>query len=436
MNALKGNRPKHIRLPFPTQREGQLPSKLFLIAYCIWLPLMILNTSAYAKYLGGGIYSVGRMACISLLILSILLDFKTTMRSIAGFAVAILLGISALRSADTVLIDGILLILCGRKEDFRSVAKLSLAITSGLLFFIILSSLVGIIPNYSGWSGGRQRYYIGFRYALYPSNYMFMISCVTTCLLNTRLRIKHVLGLFVANYVIFYYTTSRLSFYLSCIVILSSYILALVENRFFKKGIPRNPIVGILLASSYSIMLIISFAAAFNYSPSNQIFQYLDGVNVFGGRIGISSNAVQTYGFNLFGREMHFYGAALSPNGAPVVHNAASYNYIDNLFIKTTINYGVVFMALFLLIFTAITWRAYWEDHSFIVLALVMIALHCCVDNAMLHLYYNTFLLLAGKLMLKPDYSSSPFLKRLTSGFYSLFFLMITILMLIVFVDR
>ena len=144
-----------------TVLSTSLSDILFYTAYTIWLVLMIANTSLFSRYLGG-VYAGIRMFCLLLLFLKETVDMRATRTSLKGFIVAVAMIGCCLIAADTALVDGIVFIVCGRNKDSRTLIKLSVRVTLSVLVIVILSSLIGVVQNYSGWHGTRRRYFLGF----------------------------------------------------------------------------------------------------------------------------------------------------------------------------------------------------------------------------------------------------------------------------------
>lgn len=386
-----------------------LSDALFYSAYVVWLALMILNTSLFSKYLANGIYAGVRIACLLMLVLKEIVDLRLTQTTMRGFFVAATMAVCGLIAMDTALVDGIVFIACGRNKDFRTIARVSAKTGIATVLAVILSSLMGVITNYAGWSGGRQRSYLGFRYALYPASYAFFITCLVVYLRKARITLRGVAALAACNVVIYVTTTSRVSFILSLLVSIGSFILArrdaVPDGR--QKAVSTRAAVA--CSSSYALAAALSIALALLYSGTNPIMQALDNANALGGRLSISHSAISIYGLHPLGREMHFSGAALGADGAQPIHD--TYDYIDNFFVKVAINYGLIFLVLFLVCQARVLWNAYMRRDYYLVLILIAIAIHCLMDNAAINLYYNPFLFLIGGLF-APHVKSTAIVRR------------------------
>lgn len=380
-----------------TVLSTSLSDVLFYTAYTIWLVLMIANTSLFSRYLGG-VYAGIRMFCLLLLFLKETVDMRATRTSLKGFIVAVAMIGCCLIAADTALVDGIVFIVCGRNKDSRTLIKLSVRVTLSVLVIVILSSLIGVVQNYSGWHGTRRRYFLGFRYALYPASFLFFSTCAIVYIKSNYLTFAKTFVIIACNTVIFYLTLSRTSFVLSLLVSLLAFALAASRRRHPKRAASRlNPHTAILCSSVFFIAALVSFTLVMLYTSSNQLMVALDHSDLLGGRLVISNNAISSNGIGLLGREMHFSGAALGADGLMPTHD--TYDYVDNFYIKIALNYGLLFLVLFLALHTKLLWDACMQGDYYLIIVLIAIALHCMMDNAAVHLYYNPFLFLVGSLM-------------------------------------
>ena len=98
--------------------------------------------------------------------------------------------------------------------DVVKIFRISYRISLFMLLFIIFSSYVGIIQNYISYSATRERQYLGFRYALYPSSIFCNIIFLKVYLEKENISWLALGALLIGNYVLFQYTDSRLTFIL------------------------------------------------------------------------------------------------------------------------------------------------------------------------------------------------------------------------------
>ncbi len=381
---------------------------LYDMAYVLWISTMVLNTSLYARYIAV-FYNGIRYVSLGLLVLSELsnVSFSThttsnSVRYAIGILISVLILIGIFTSHDMLVFDGFVFLICSRDKDFRHLATISYRLLALLLPLIAFSSLIGVVPNYTAWSGGRIRSFLGFRYALFPAQYGYLIVCLLCHLKGKQLALRHLVAIVLSNYFIYYHTTSRLSFAFAVILPCICATFNLTRKGFRQKqtsGVLKRLFL-LFSALAFPASAVFSIALSYFYDSNNEWMRALDGVDLLGGRLAIGRNALLAYPLRLFGREMHFSGAALNPLGES--GDTTTYDTIDCLYVRILLCFGVIFTVLFVVLFSVATVRALREGNVHLVLVLVSIALHSIIDNLTLYLHYNTFLLLMGMLMSNP----------------------------------
>jgi len=153
----------------------------------------------------------------------------------------------------------------GRKIDFRRIVKFSIVITSIAVCFVIVSAYIGIIQNYIYISPIRKREYLGFRYALYPAAYLSNITAGYIYLKKEKITIVDSVVLIGLNSLMYWKTVSRLSAYMSILLILGSLVF-----KFFPKILPESKLLHLVIGSSYITLPTGSLLLALNYDPSKK----------------------------------------------------------------------------------------------------------------------------------------------------------------------
>jgi hypothetical protein len=183
----------------------------------------ILSTSFYYKYFYGILYTSILVFCLSLIILGLLFDYNQRLKSVVGLmvclAIYVLLGFINGNFFSTIAYIPIF-IYASRNIEFSRIASFTIKISLVTVLFVVLSSYIGVIDNYVVYaSSGRVREFLGFRYALYPSAFVFNITCLWLYLKKNAIKWREMVFLLIINYTIYYKTDSRLSFYLAVALI-------------------------------------------------------------------------------------------------------------------------------------------------------------------------------------------------------------------------
>lgn len=363
-----------------------LSGLLFFAAYGVWLAFSIGYTSFYAVQIDG-IYKFVRIGCIALLFLAELAGGRHSLGSVIGIGLVGACSLIVRSSGLGSLIDMLLFIYCARDIGFRRIAKFSLAVMALSVAFVTASAYAGVITNYAV-SGLRPRVYMGFRYALFPAQYVFMITCLAVYLRKDSLGLLESAVLLGVNYLVFSQTNSRLSFCLAALLIVAAHVM-----RFSHGDISKSKLAGLVFVGIFPLVACLALLLTVSYDPSVAWQSSLN--EVLGGRLRLGRAAVSLYGIEPFGQEVHWVG-----NGLDMYGRAATdtYLYVDSLFVRVSIQLGWLVALLFVVLLSLVCKRAWNAGDRYLGLVLIAIAIHCLIDDLSLYLYYNTFLFLMGEL--------------------------------------
>ena len=362
--------------------ERSLIKKTILyIAYSVYLILGIIESSFYAIYVQN--YSkIILLSCIILLVLGESVTFRVNYKDmmlgivlIACFVYLYLfigLGVSLIP----------LFMYSTRNIDITGIIKISYIISVILLIIIILSSYLGVIENYIYYDTTRERQYLGFRYALYPSSILCNIIFLKVYLEKERISWKSIILLLISSYILYTLTDSRLTFVLGLLILVFSAVNK-INPSICEKILSR------LLIFSYVFVGIISLYFTLNY---NHLIDWQENLNeILGGRLSLGYSTLEFYGYGLFGREVELVGNGLDVNG---IVNSSSYNYVDNLYVQLLLKTGVLFLVFFIICMTYVTYLTYKQKNLYLYVILVVLALHGLIDDLILQIQYNSFWLL------------------------------------------
>lgn len=370
--------------------QADIASICFYGALFIWIVASIFTyTSFYGAQLQGTPYIAIRLCCLAALAFGELFSSKHSVSSMALVA-AILIG-SALMG-DRIngrVLDGLLFVYCARNYPFRKAAVVSLVAIILACLTVLVGVQAGWISDFVEYTASRTRHYLGFRYSLFPSMYLFTGSCLWIYLRNTRIGFADAVVLLLLNWGLYRLTDSRLSFYLSIGIV----VLALVM-RFTKGKLSLSKPVGLLCCLSFACCAFVVIWLTISYSPSVSWMASLD--HALSNRLSLGQNALNTYGILPLGQSINFIG-----NGLDAAGNKATgvYNYVDSLYVQLLVKYGFILFALFIAAFTYLSFKAWQHGDPYLLLVLVFSAFHCIIDDLMLYLYFDPFLLLMGSIV-------------------------------------
>lgn len=365
----------------------KLSEKIFFVAYGMYLLFCLLNASFYASYISSFMKEI--------MIFSVVIEVfrecffvRLSRRELMFLIICIVLSfILALNLNGIVMLPLFVFIYGARTIEFKKIAKFTVIMSSIVLIFVIISAKLGIIIDYITVSSLRKRDYLGFRYPLFPQMILFNITLADLYANNEKLTLKRCLVHIVINYLMFKYTDSRLSFYLSVLMVIAIYIISKKPNILGKRKV-----ICFILVFSFPILCLISVYVTYNYDYSSHIFRNID--EFLGGRLHLGKASLSEYEINLFGNDTKYIGAGLNMNGKKT---KGKYNYVDCMYINLLEKYGIIFNAIFLGLLTYLSYKA-WSDKDYILIIILSgLALHGVIDDLEIYLYFNVFWLSISK---------------------------------------
>lgn len=368
-------------------KRSFLKNILFYIPYVIYLLYSLINTSFYAKYIS----SYGKilfLICFLLLIIREAIDFKLNYRE--GILAIVLILVSCYFYIYFGISQSLLpiFIYSARNIDIEKIFRISYKISLFMLLFIIFSSYLGIIQNYISYSEIRERQYLGFRYALYPSSIFCNIIFLKVYLEKENISWLTLGALLIGNYVLFQYTDSRLTFILGLLLIIMSAMMKKIPV--FKRLILNRSFSGIFFLSA-----IFSIYFTLNY---NYLSDWQANLNEqLGGRLALGYSTLKFYGYGLFGKQLSLVGNGLDEDG---FLNTATYDYVDNLYVLMLLKAGIIFLIIFLVGMTIIMKKVYRTKDSYLYIIFILLAIHGVIDDLILLPQYNSFWFVVATLFI------------------------------------
>ena len=380
-----------------------LPELLALVALGIFLTVSILNVTFYARYLPGTVYKLAIAFSLFLLVIKESFKRKYDYRALIGLFATILiyLIVGKMTALSSNIAVGILFIYTLRDVPFKKVAQTSLVVSICLLLFVIISAKFGIITNYIEISGPRVRSYLGFRYALFPSILLMNIVAIVFYLKQNKIRYWQWVLLALSVYWVYDQTDSRLTFYSSCILLVTNLLMKWIPNLFTNLGNIFN-----IFKLTFIVNAVASFWLAQTYLNSTNVFvnNFLFKLNhMLGGRIFLANKSLQLYGFGLLGRQVYWNGNGLTVEG---VRNYQTYLYVDNLYVQILQKYGLLILALMVSLLTLTLFKVIKSRQWILAFILILMSFHSMIDDLNLYLHNNIFWILLGSLIY-PDYQFS-----------------------------
>lgn len=362
--------------------------RLFLIAYIFWLLNAGIGLTLWNKF--ELIYTVGNyLKNISyvLLIILFLIKHNYTKRDILGvFSIIICCILSDLQIYYKYIISAIIWIYFSANIEFRKILKCTFIIQIWLLTVTVVAAYTGILEN-EIWSNelGRNRYGLGYLYCAYPAHILLFMTLIWFYL-KKKFCVLETVCILGVNTFIYYVTDSRADYYICILAICGFYVISAMKKKRIIKRIMK-----VLTKYSCGVLAVFSILAHYFYNSQNEIMQKMNVL--LSNRLKLGFNAINEYGFSLFGNAIRWVGmGSIKSNPATV------YNYVDCSFLKEILSYGIVFLIILILAFSFVGDQIVKEEDYFLGWT-VFISLVYSVFNAHLcWLTFNVFILVLGRI--------------------------------------
>ncbi len=371
--------------------------KLFLVGYGVWLVFRLSRLSLLAFPDGSPLNTLMHIGALFIIVLSLAVSLvweknPITKRILPFLALFIVGVVQELLIDEPMCVDLALLFLAADRVDFRKIAKYTLWIEGICCAIIVLSSLVGIIPNYYiTRSDGVVRYYLGFTYCTFLSHLFFNMVLIVLYIRRENVRYRELGLLAIIDVGIFIATNSKNSFVLVLLILLVAYC---IKRASIKRTQRPGRVVQQCARISVIVFPLLSLCIALLYNPQSAAWRTAN--NFLSNRIAQTHASTERYGFEPFGQDIDFVGNGLVAGGDGVAtaeaHPDGDSNFIDNSYMNVLVNNGLVVALIFWVALICTAQRGIREDDSWLSLALLAIAVHSLFDPQLLQLVYNTFL--------------------------------------------
>lgn len=284
--------------------------------------------------------------------------------------------------------------------NFRDIIWWYFYLTAVLVMIVMVSSLVGIIPDLIYHSSLRPtRYSLGM---LYPSviaaHYLFL--ALAYCYLRFgKLNIIDYLLILLGDCVCMLLTNTKLDFAATLVIIP---VMIIAQRAFYGKKLSR--IIAAFWWMAVPVSTTIMIFLSYFYSSSNHILKKID--SLLSGRLALGYRAFNKYDVNLFGRtivEHSFAGVkgqrlANGNGGMP-----SNYFYIDSSYIRMILLWGILAFSIVIVCLTLIALKSTVRKTYILSAIMLVSSLSFMFEPHVIQIIYNPFLL----ALLSDSYFSS-----------------------------
>ena len=398
-----------------TSRAPANPAKAFLdvitskricsiVLYVVvgaWIVFRFGLSTMFSSYLLGLPFNLQNMLWIAVVAATVYSELcrlwrrEFGMLDIVAIVVLALMGFGLFMRNVVPFLCDIMAVFAMRHEGFRRLSWFCVGLIGACVLIVFCSCALGAIPDIVIQEGGRIRHFLGFRYCLFPAQYLFTITCTLCWLLDRKMPWLVILALLAANVALFVLTDSRLSFLLG---------MAVLGVAAFRKVAPSIRVwkwLAWLGCASFLLVAVASVAAVYIYplcigDPNATWIVELD--KMLGGRLHLMYNAVEAYGIDPMGASVKWIGNGLDGQGN-VVPAGTQYNYVDNLIIHAAIDRGLIYAICLVALYTLVAVKNTRSGDYMLAIVIGALALHVLIDDLALLLHFNTLMFAIGSYL-------------------------------------
>lgn len=371
---------------------------VYEIAFVYFFVISFLQSSTYNDYFSPNVFHYVSLTALGLILFKIFfLDKQSIPIFIFNLLCIGLLILTWRTSQNFALLPLGFFIIGARNVNFREIIKLYFIVSLILLIFIMLSADIGLIKNltYQREQSNTIRQSFG---SVYPTDFAshVLFSVLAYIYLKfDKLTWKSYIVFIVIAFLLITFCDARLS----SIALIISVPVVIVGQR-----AEKDKLISKFIASFYWIFPVItayiSLMGAIFFDENNQGFVKIN--NLVSGRLALSHEAFEKYGFSLFGKNVIEHGWGGTQGLTMFKSDPAKYFFIDSSYVRVTIFYGILVMLLLIAAMTIIALRPIHNGLFALASVMVIVSISAMVEQRLIDISFNPFLFALFAYTYKP----------------------------------
>ena len=256
------------------------------------------------------------------------------------------------------------------KTDFRKIVKIFLFIQATTFVIYLSLALLGIMGSGEVVEVGRIRSYLGYGWVNRASYNLLFMSLELLYLRKRALDPVLAIILSAVNWFVYVKTHTVFSMAITFMIIAYGAIYYFYSKsdrkiKFFKKNRKRDYY---LLLTAFLVLIVAGIALILIFKSSNPFLYKLN--RFVTGRLELGKKAIDRYGLHLGGNKLQWIGSSTLRFG---LAEGNDYFYVDNGFLQIALEFGLIFTAFVLFMYTAAIKKAvFLKDYSFAAIVLIL----------------------------------------------------------------
>lgn len=375
---------------------------IYLLLYFLCVVSGIFSTSMFAQK-NIVLFQINKYLLIAaaiFLVFKMFLENSTYLTMLFDCIFLIFALLSYYYSKNNILFMMILFMLASKNISIESINKCFMMILSISILIILVSSLIGIIPNLVFVRmGGINRNSFGILYPTDFAAYIFYLMCSYVYFRRNKYNRFDTLFLFLVATILLVFTDARFN----CIGILLLIVIMQFKKYFFEKFVIKYSWLFPWLFGLGTVLVTVFF-------DENNLFMSSIN-NLLSNRLTIVHSMYLNYGLPLFGNYIDQHGFGANSTNFAIY----KYEYIDSAYMQLIMLFGITIFIFFLGYLCYLMHRTKDVDLLFLI---SLILLSGIVEPHMLEIHYNPFFIMLSSLYLsninKKNEETNDFNKKLS----------------------
>ncbi len=363
------------------QREGlDTDAVIFIVAVSMFLVSVIVDMSLLG--IDTRVTQVLRYAGYGIILYKLVKDIYDRNTLVKYLVIFSMLIVGYVFNHNKVMLLYSLVVLAAINIESELLIKIYFAVQGMILLIIVTMSQLGMVLDYVNKSIDRTRHYLGFDHATTaPILFLFMIMEYIYIKKGRLTILEYLVGMGIVTY--FYKLTDTNMAFWICVATLTFFFAV---QLWIDKGYITETF-RYLLALSPWFAAALSIWAQYSFKAENATWLKLD--EFFHSRLRLGYEAINTYGFSLFGRDITWIGSSFKDT------NPEGYNYVDCSYLQIALQQGVIFLCIVLAMYSYIILKMIREKKYYGAWICVFISVFSMTEPRLVNVVFNPFVILA-----------------------------------------
>lgn len=364
-------------MTYPVIKKSQIHTICYAI--CIFLFAIGHTKIQNLNVLTGMMVTYGKFLPAVFSGMILLSNAKLDLKAVGVFAFFVLLLVYSFLKNDlsyVLFFAAFFMMACSHGNE-KSIFKAYAITVYSVILFTITLAISGMLENDNSWYG---RYDLGFTYCTFGPNLFLSATLSLIAWKRNRMSWKHWMFVLLINQFLFWKTDTD-AVYLCVILVFILWIV--IHNKRISRIISYNRIVGFLCDNSYTILAVATIALQL-YFNRNSLNASMIALNK------LLSNRL------IMGRDVFLkYGPELRKTIQELTIGLGvdKVSYLDSSYLALLTSYGIPLMVFFCYLMNCICREARVEGNNYLVVCLVVFAVHCITDPQLSSFRANPFII-------------------------------------------